>query len=166
MDLLVSPVAGPDDEARLRALFELYVYDFSELLPLDVRDDGRFATPPLDRHLADGRGHSFLFRSAGKLAGFALVSPRSYFDGDEGVHDLAEFFVMRRYRRHGLGARAAAAVFDQFNGRWEVRQKRENVAAIAFWRRVIGDYTGGRFEDGERDDERWRGAVQRFDNAR
>ena len=47
-----------------------------------------------------------------------------------------------------------------------MRQKDENARAIAFWRRVIDRYTGGRFEEDAIDDERWRGPVQRFDNRR
>ena len=34
-----------EDRGRLLALLELYVYDFSELLGLDVGEDGRFAHP-------------------------------------------------------------------------------------------------------------------------
>jgi hypothetical protein len=46
-----------------------------------------------------------------------------------------------------------------------VREKTENLAATAFWRRVIGRYTGGRFEEVVLDDERWRGPVQRLDSS-
>jgi predicted acetyltransferase len=37
--------------------------------------------------------------------------------------------------------------FDAFPGRWRVEQLRRNAAATAFWRQVIGTYTGGRFEE-------------------
>jgi len=33
---------------RLAELFELYAYDFSEVLGLDVGEDGRFQLPALD----------------------------------------------------------------------------------------------------------------------
>jgi predicted acetyltransferase len=157
--------AGPEDQARLVALFELYAYDFSEILGLDVGDDGRFRVPVLDAYWTDPRRHPFLIRVEERLAGFALVQRRSRLTGDEAVHDVAEFFVMRRYRRHGVGERAARWLFGRFRGRWEVRQKPENEAATAFWRRVIGRYSGGRFENVVWDDERWRGPVQRFDST-
>ena len=64
------------------------------------------------------------------LAGFALV-----FTGEP--HDIAEFFVMRKYRGRGVGAQAAASLFDQFPGRWTVRQQLTNPAATAFWRKAI-----------------------------
>lgn len=141
---------------------QLYAYDFSEILALDVGDDGRFRTPPLDVYFRDPKAHAFLFRIEEKLAGFALVQERSRLTGEEGVRDVAEMFVMRRHRRRGVGEQAAEWLFDRFGGRWEVRQKAENQAATAFWRRVIGRRTGGRFEEVAWDDERWRGPVQRF----
>jgi predicted acetyltransferase len=157
-------VASPRDRERLSALFELYVYDFSEILGLDVSDDGRFEPPALDAYWTDPRCHAFLIRVDARLAGFALVQERSRLTGHEGVCDVAEFFVMRKYRRRGIGARVAGWLFDRFRSEWEVRQKAGNHAATAFWRRVIERYTGGRFEEAERDDERWRGPVQRFDS--
>lgn len=158
-------VAGADERARLAALFELYVYDFSEILGLDVGDDGRFHGPPLDAYFGgDARCHAFVVRVDGKLAGFALVQQRSRLDGDESVCDVAQFFVLRRYRRHGVGERAARWLFDRFRGRWEVRQEAKNHAATAFWRRAIARYTGGRFDEIVVADERWHGPVQRFDS--
>jgi predicted acetyltransferase len=157
--------AGSEDQARLGALFELYAYDFSEILGLDVGDDGRFRPPALDAYWTDLRRHAFLIRADERLAGFALVQERSRLTGEDGVHDVAEFFVMRKYRRHRIGERAARWLFERFRGCWEVRQKAENEAATAFWRRVIGRYSGGRFEEVVWDDERWRGPVQRFDST-
>lgn len=163
MEIEITP-AGDGDRERLSALMELYCYDFSELLPIDVEENGRFS-PPLDKWL-DGKKHAFLARADGKLAGFALVQPGSYLSDDARVFDMAEFFVMRRYRRHGVGERMARSLFDRFAGPWEVREKKNNVSAIAFWRRIIGRYTNGSFEDLMLDDARWQGAVQRFDSSR
>lgn len=56
---------------------------------------------------------------------------------------------MRKYRRRGVGARAAASLFDQFPGRWTVRQQLANPAATAFWRKAI-PYP---FQEHERDTE-------------
>ena len=157
--------ASSDERAPLGALFQLYAYDFSELLGLDVDVDGRFRTPPLDAYWTDSWRHPFLIRVDGELAGFALVDRRSRLSDTDGVHDMAEFFVVRRYRRRGVGERAANALFEEFRGPWEVRQKAKNVSATAFWRRVIDRYAGGRFEDVSWDDVRWRGPVQRFESG-
>jgi predicted acetyltransferase len=151
-----------EDEPVVRNLSEYYVYDFSELLGFDVGNEGRFGGDRLRRHFEDPLCHPFLLRCGGKLAGFAIHEGRSRFTGEAGTNDFAELFVMRKYRKLGLGARAAIAVFDRFAGPWEVRQVRGNVAATAFWRKVIDRYTAGRYDEVERDDEGFRGVVQRF----
>jgi predicted acetyltransferase len=164
----VAPADERDREC-LGALLQLYAYDFSEVLGLDVGDDGRFEVPSLDPHWTDPLSHAFLIRVDARLAGFALVHGRSRLSGgergDDRVFDMAEFFVVRKYRRRGVGERAAVWLFDRFRGPWEVRQKAENRAAVAFWRRVIGRYAGDQFGEVVYDDARWRGPVQRFDSA-
>ena len=67
---------------------------------------------------------------AGRWAGFILVRT-------EGVNDMSEFFVMRKYRRSGTGREAARRVFALFPGAWQVRQLHGNDAATAFWRAVV-----------------------------
>ena len=159
MELVPAARSG---KAVLRNLAEYYVYDFSELLGLDVGEQGEFGGDRMDRHFEDPLCHPFFIRVDGKLAGFALHEGRSRLSGEVGVHDVAELFVMRKYRRLGVGERAAVALFDKFAGPWEVRQVRANVAAAAFWRKVIDRYTRGVFEESTLDDETFRGTVQRF----
>jgi predicted acetyltransferase len=159
----MHPVTA-DDRQRLAALLELYTYDFSEMVGIDVGEDGRFHPPLLlDPYFAgDPRARGFLIRVEGKLAGFALVNQGSRLSDDPTVFDMAEFLVLRKYRRQGVGERAAGWLFDHFAGMWEVRQKLANTQATAFWRRIIG--RRGAFEDLDVDDERWQGPVQRFDS--
>jgi predicted acetyltransferase len=128
----VEVVAAPIGEKPiLSRLLELYAYDFSELTGTDVCEDGTYGGYPyLDACWTEPDRHPFLFRVDGRIAGFALVRSGR-------PHDMAEFFVMRKYRRGGIGAEAARAVFSEFPGEWQVRQIAANVGAIAFWRRAI-----------------------------
>jgi len=158
--------AGAEDRARIEALYEYYVYDFSEIVGLEVGEDGRFHAPSIAEFFEAPGHHAFLFRLDGVIVGFALVVEASRLTGERGVRDMAEFFVLRRHRRGGVGERAARELFDRFPGRWEVREKAANVGATAFWRRVIDRHTAGHYEQIELDDERWRGPVQRFDTLR
>ena len=119
-----------DEKPVLDHLLELYCHDFSELTHVDVDDDGLYRYPYLDPYWVDPDRHPFLFRVDGRLAGFALVRSGS-------PHDMAEFFVIRKYRRGGVGIDAARAVFAKFPGEWQVREMAANVGAIAFWRRAI-----------------------------
>lgn len=148
----------------LANLFQLYAYDWSELLPLDVGQDGRFADALFSRYATRGaEQHELLVYAAERLVGFAIVTERSRLTGQTGICDMAEFFVMRRYRRRGVGHAAAAAVFDRFRGRrWEVRQQDGNANATAFWRKVIADYTAGNYQERRWNDANWVGPVQAF----
>ena len=101
-------------------------------------------------------------RSDGKLAGFVLVHDRSRLSGTNGIRDMAEFFILRKYRRRGVGEMAARAIFDRLPGSWEIRERPSNVDAVAFWRRVIERYTYGAFREETWNDGTWQGPVQFF----
>jgi predicted acetyltransferase len=150
------------DKETLRSLFQLYAYDFSEVLPADVDEAGRFKVPPVEAYWTDAWRFPFLLRAGGHLAGFALVHQKSHLSGADDVWDMAEFFVLRRHRRAGVGMRAAHHFFATRPGNWEVRQRAANVTATAFWRRAIAAFTAGSFTEELLDDERWKGPVQRF----
>ena len=148
----------------LRRLMQLYLYDFAAIDDWAISDEGLYGnTATIESFWSDPRMTSFFVRVDGVLAGFALVRDGAYFAGD-GTRDISEFFILRRHRRQGIGAEVARRVFDRFRGKWEVTQLTSNVDAQAFWRRVIGDYTGGRYEERPRPDGR--GVMQRFDNTR
>jgi predicted acetyltransferase len=165
MEIRVLAAERSEQEA-LGNLFQLYAYDFSEILPLDVDRTGRFAAEPLDAYWNDAWRFPFLLRVHEHLAGFALVHHRSKLSAADDVWDMAEFFVLRKYRRAGVGMRAAHRIFATHAGEWEVRQRSANVSATSFWRRTIAAYTGGRFTEERLDDDRWRGPVQRFTTSR
>jgi predicted acetyltransferase len=78
---------------------------------------------------------------------------------------IAEFFVMRNYRRSGVGTQVAFQLFDRFPGRWEIAQRPNNIEGQTFWRRVTGDYCGGDYLEFVLDDSNWEGPVQVFDNS-
>jgi predicted acetyltransferase len=154
--------AERSDQEALRNLFQLYAYDFSEILPLDVDERGRFKEDRLDACWTDSWRFPFLLRAGDHLAGFALIHRKSRLSGADDVWDMAEFFVLRRYRRAGVGTTAAHRVFAKHPGKWEVRQRNANPLATAFWRGAISTYTKGCFTEELLDDDRWRGPVQRF----
>jgi len=161
MDIRVVAAERSDLEV-LRHLVQLYVYDLSDLLLLDVDDTGRFREIPLAAYWTDSWRLPFLIRADERLAGFALVHEKSRLSGGNDVWDMAEFFVLRRYRRAGVGTRVAHRIFAEHPGKWEVRERSANTPATAFWRRAISAFTNGRFTEEVLDDERWRGPVQSF----
>lgn len=153
-----------EDAPILRHLIELYLYDLSEAEGTDVDERGLFGYSRLDQYWGEPERHPFVVRVGGRIAGFVLVRELEPTDGStsEPLHQIAEMFVLRRYRRRGVGRAVARRVFDMFCGRWEVRQHEANAPAQAFWRSVIGEYARGRHEEHRVACPEFSGVVQRF----
>ncbi len=159
--LEVTP-ASVEERPILRHLMELYLYDFSEFDGADLSPLGLYEYPYLDHYWVEAGRSPFLLRVEGRLAGFALVARYNYFSGQNDRWVIAEFFVLRKYRRGGCGEQAARWIFDQFPGEWQVGQLAENQRAYHFWHKVISRYTGGDFQEYTLDNEHWHGPVQSF----
>jgi predicted acetyltransferase len=137
-------VATPQDAAVLSNLMELYAHDLSAVFHLELGADGRFGYERLPLYWSEPeRRFPFLLRYGGRLAGFALVTCGSPASDDPEDFDVAEFFVVRRYRRCGVGRRAAFLLWDRFAVRWIVRVSEGNQSGCHFWADVIVAYTNG-----------------------
>jgi predicted acetyltransferase len=134
--------ATPEQQPVLANLLELYAHDFSEFSASEINEDGRFGYPHLSLYWTEPHRHPFLIRAEGKLAGFILLQKGSRVSGDREIWDVAEFFILRSYRRRGIGAKAAQAVWRMFPGKWEVRVMEENSQAREFWSRAVNEFAG------------------------
>jgi predicted acetyltransferase len=141
--------ASPADGELLGNLLQLYIHDLSAIFShVELGPDGRFAYPKLGLYLEGAEGkRAWLIRDAGRAAGFILVQRGSPFSDDPELLDIAEFFVLRRFRGSGIGRTAAEQLWDRLPSRWTVRVALKNVDAVAFWRRTIATYTGGEAEE-------------------
>ena len=149
--------AALSDKLILRHLLELCQHDYSEFNQEDVDAHGLFGYNYLDQYWVEPGRFPFLIRVSDRLAGFALVRTLS-----PETRSLAEFFILRKFRRQHIGQTAAQRVFDQFPGQWQVAQEAVNLPAQAFWRRTIAAYTQGNFREVWREDAAWHGPVQHF----
>lgn len=138
-------------EAPLVAsLLQLCLHDLSAWHPRPIRPDGSFAYPWLALYWESPRRYPYLLRSAGDIAGFALVRAKEDDETTDWDFALAEFFVLPRERRDGVGLAAAGYVLNQHPGHFEISYDRRNVAAKNFWRRVnAGFETTGPLPTGE-----------------
>lgn len=160
LDIVICP-AAIEQKPVLAQLMELYMYDFSEFSGEDVSECGYYGYKYMDNYWTEAGRMPLLIRVDGKLAGFALVRACSEYSDMPVPHCIGEFFVMKKYRRRGVGRTAACRVFDMFPGNWEVSQWKNNLPAQRFWRRVISEYTGGEFSELCTDDV----VVQAFSSA-
>lgn len=144
--------ANQDYKEAIKNLMQFYFYDFSEFVKCDVEEDGLYGVyPQLEQYWIEvDHRFPYIIKQEGKYAGFALVrlieaEERSYFS-------IAEFFIMKKYRKEGIGKEVAKKIFDLHKGQWEVFQLESNKPAQVFWNKVINEYTQGdfreRFENG------------------
>ncbi|GAB4581803.1 MAG: hypothetical protein Fur0022_45530 [Anaerolineales bacterium] len=166
MHITVTP-APLEEKFILENLLQLYQYDFTEYDGADANAQGLFPYDYLPAYWVDPNRRPFLIRANDKLAGFVLVrlGIESLIAPPRLVNQIAEFFVMKKYRRHGVGEFAARWVFDQFPGDWEVAQMASNLPAQMFWRKIIGRYTHGNFREVFFQTEDQHGPVQTFRNG-
>jgi predicted acetyltransferase len=134
--------AALSDERLLSNLLELYIHDLSDVfLHVELGVDGRFGYPQLSRYWSEPDSRfPFLIRAGDAIAGFVLATRGSAAPEEPDVFDVAEFFVLRRFRRAGVGRRAAFLLWDRLPGEWTVRVATGNAGALEFWRGVVGDY--------------------------
>ncbi len=142
--------ASKAERLVIRNLTELYLHDFSEFEDKDVNEHGLFDYDDLDLFWLDARRHPFLVRCDGKIAGFALVEEGTFNartgTKDADLIDMVDFFILRKYRRRGVGRALAQHCFITVRGRWQVRTDTYNPAALSFWRSAIAGVTEDNYE--------------------
>ena len=144
-------VATPETASLLANLLELYVHDLSDIFRIEVGADGRFGYDKLPLYWSEPeKRFPFLIRAGGQLAGFALATRGSPATDDPEHLDVAEFFVLRSYRRTGIGRQAARLLWDRIPGHWVVRVSEANRAGTPFWRATVEQYTRGAFSESTR----------------
>lgn len=149
--------AASSQEPILANLLQLYAHDFSEFHEVELGNDGRFCYQQLPLYWREPNRHPFLVRVDDKLAGLVLVKQGSEISINESAWDMAEFFVLRAYRRRGVGTKVAHAIWRRFPGSWEVRVIESNHPAHLFWQRAISSFTGFAIPSAqlEKDGQRW-----------
>jgi predicted acetyltransferase len=159
IELILVPV---DQKPLLSQLMQLYLYDFTDFTGDDIPLDGFYKYAYLDYYWSEPGRYPFFIEVEGRIAGFVLVRTTQDEGGSE-IHHIAEFFIMRKYRRKKVGQTAAWMTFDYFPGKWQVAEIPENLPAQSFWRRIINEYTDGNFIETTDSDG---SPIQSFNNLR
>lgn len=140
-------IATDADKVIVQNLGRFYVYDMSRYCGFspgwETPPNGLFEDRDRSSYWEESN-HAFLIRVDNELAGFVLVNKIGS-TPDVDWH-MGEFFVVSKFQGKGVGRYAARQIFDQFPGIWEVDQMPENTAAIAFWEKVVDEYTDGKFQ--------------------
>ncbi len=139
-----------------------YVYDISQFCGDEpgwgFPETGLYDGPDMAEYFADPAAHPCLIRVAGELAGFAIVDDKGSTPDIE--RNMAQFWVHRKFKGRGVASDAAAQCFARWPGLWEVNVIPANLAAFAFWRRIIHRCAVGPVAEGRRPAPHLRNAVK------
>ena len=139
--------AGADHIPVLRRLVQLYLCEIFLFGGWDINDDGTYGDAKrIETFWIDKKRENYLLKVEGKLAGFAMTRSGTYFSGAD-AKEISEFFILRKYRRRGIGKTVAGRLFDGFAGTWEAAVLNTNIPAQHFGRAAIADYTGGAYQE-------------------
>ncbi|MEC0232299.1 GNAT family N-acetyltransferase [Paenibacillus alba] len=131
-----------EEKSVLYNLIQLYRYDSSEFDGHVLNHHGMYLYKYFDHQWTDEYRRPFIVKVDGEISGFVLISldvPKEYMklSTAEKTNLVSDFFIMRKYRRRGVGRYVAYSLFEQFSGTWEIRQTAANKTAYEFWKQII-----------------------------
>ena len=144
MDIIIEPVKKEEKEI-LRNLLEKYNYEFSQYNGLDINNLGLYGYDYLDSYWTEENRFPFFIKVNNKLAGFIMINdyPEVKIDTN---YSISEFFIIYKYRRHGIGKYVVEYVLNKFKGKWQLKYHPKNEISRIFWTKTIGEYTNGKYE--------------------
>ena len=129
--------ASIEQQPVIAQLYELYTYEMTDLTDFDINDNGYYGYQDLPLFWNTPNRYPYLIWVNKKLAGFVLVQQGSPVDDNPDIWDVAEFFVMRKFRKSGIGQFVAQSIWTTHKGLWQVRVWDNNLTAYHFWHNTI-----------------------------
>jgi len=90
-----------------------------------------FSLPYLEAYFMEKTRWAYLLLHNTIPIGFCLFH-KIVSDPSRDYH-LAEFFIVHRYRKQGLGSHFADEIIKQFPGKWEIHILQKNEPSMNFW---------------------------------
>jgi predicted acetyltransferase len=144
---------APRDREWIESVYRDYLDDLSPLNTgvfsmTSLGEIGYSESDQLARWFVDSTVTPLVIVRGSEPVGFAMVATGSATAGGPPVdYRMAEFFVARTWRRRGVGRFAVELILNRFAGRWQITEYLRNPVAVAFWRRVVANYTQGRYQE-------------------
>ncbi len=64
------------------------------------------------------------------------------YPSDLSLFDIAQFFVLRKFKGQGVGKIVLSQVVKAFPGKWQIRVLLENSGALSFWKSAVSNIVG------------------------
>ena len=145
IDISLVPV---EKKHVLRNMLELYFHDFSEFDDeedrLELNEAGLYGYGYLDYYWTEEGRYPYLLTADGKLAGLSLIRT---IEENPLTFEVAEFFIVRKYRRLGLGSALITRMFELHQGKWIINTPIKNITAQSFWRKAVQNASEGKYKE-------------------
>lgn len=119
------------EKSILRNLIHLCMHDYSEFDHFEIGPDGLFTYRWFEAYFQEKERHAYLISANQNLAGFVMM--RTNPENKDWDYQIAEFFILRRYRRLGVGTWASQQLLNKYPGLWEIAYSASNRTASKFW---------------------------------
>jgi len=136
-----------EQKLELKSLLISYFEEVDKSKILLVKNSKTLEYPYLDLYWEDSTRHPFFISQDSQIVGFVLINSITSFQEFNADYSIAEFYILPEFRRNGIGKKIAMMIFEQYPGKWEVKQQINNKKAIEFWRNTIASYTKQRFKE-------------------
>lgn len=135
-----------EDYPIIQNMASYYAYDISEYMGWAQENDGTHRIGiDFIKYWQAKNTHPFIIKYQDELAGFVIID--SNVSDSSNDFNMAQFFILRKFKGKGLGRHIAFHCFDKFIGKWEVFVMQKNEGAYRFWRNIIKSYTHHQFNE-------------------
>lgn len=120
------------DKQVIWNLFQFYCYDTSYYDGYDVESNGLYSMSAsyFSQYWTEPVWRAHLLKVDGAIAGFALIEPS---DAVPGGMEIADLFIMSRFRRHGIAKEVVLHFMNQRVVPWTEVVYDDAADAKAFW---------------------------------
>ncbi|WIV21118.1 GNAT family N-acetyltransferase [Paenibacillus polygoni] len=150
--------AALSDRTIIENLLQLYVYDFTEYTAAPIGENGVYQImPDFESYWSDESSQqSYVIKANGEIAGFIMIKEKEETPKD---HVLSHFFILRKFRRMGVGRKAAISLFKGMKGVWELCQLEDNIPAQKFWDQIIKEVSYGEVKNKTENGRRYQNFI-------
>lgn len=125
-----------ENKQVLKNIYQLYLHDLSQYNYEDIDTKGLYDVNFLDLFWEKEGLSAFFIKLNEKLIGLILLQSGKYAPPSGEDYYISEFFILKKYRRNGIGKKAVGILFDMFPGKYLLGQMPNNNPAIKFWKSV------------------------------
>ena len=137
------------DYPTIQNMGRFYVYDMSEYMGSEkgweIPEDGLYECLDFKKYWEDKNSFPFLVQYENEIAGFAIVDKKG--SAPEVDFNMAQFFILRKFKNKSIGRYVAEQCFKNFPGIWEVMVMPGNEGAYRFWRSIIKCFTNNCYRE-------------------